>query len=397
MEYVITTATKKISRMQKRIRAIPGGTSAGKTIGILEYLIAKAQSDKTPHLTSIVSESLPHLKRGAMLDLLSILKEQDYYKDARWNKSDFVYTFETGSKIEFFSADQETRVRGPRRDRLFMNEANNIGFETFEQLEIRTREFVIMDWNPSSEFWYYTELKGKRPDVEELTLTYLDNEALPPTIKASIELRRARAGWWKVYGEGQLGEAEGKIYREWQIIPEVPHEAKLERYVVDFGYSVDPSFVGAIYRYNGGFIVDELAFQKEMSNKQIADVILNQEKKSLVIADAAEPKSIAEIKAFGLTILPCRKGKDSVRFGIAKVQAQRMSVTKASVNVIKEYRNYLWMTDKRTGEILPFPEHEYSHSMDGIRYGIDSLVVDEKKEDLRITEEDKPRYSEIGI
>jgi phage terminase large subunit len=334
--------------------------------------MSKSQEDKEPKMTSIVSESFPHLRRGVMRDFLLILKEHNLYKDKLWDKTNSVYTFETGSQIEFFSVDQPEKVRGARRDRLFINEANNIPFSAFEELEVRTKEFVFLDWNPVSEFWYYTEIKGKRTDVEELTLTYRDNEALSKEIVASIEQRKNRAGWWTVYGEGRLGEVEGKIYQGWAIIDDIPHEARLERYGIDFGYTNDPTAIVAIYYYNGGYILDEIAFQKGLSNKQIADIILNQ-KKALCIADAAEPKSIDEIRSYGVTIQPAVKGRDSVRQGIQAVQDQQVSVTKRSVNIIKEYRNYLWQTDK-DGRIINEPEHTWSHSMDAIRYGITSLV-----------------------
>jgi phage terminase large subunit len=179
-----------------------------------------------------------------------------------------------------------------------------------------------------------------------------------------------------VYGLGQLGEVEGKIYRDWQIIDEIPHEARLERFGLDFGYSNDPSAIVAIYYYNGGYIVDEIAYTKGLSNKQIADVILAQERKILTVADSAEPKSIDEIQAYGVTITPCDKGKDSVRQGIQLVQNQRMSMTKRSVNVIREYRNYLWATDRNGAFITPNePEHTFSHSMDSIRYAMANLLA----------------------
>lgn len=360
----------------RRLRVFPGGTSAGKTIAILLFLIAKAQKDPidAPTLTSIVSESFPHLRRGSMRDFLNIMQGHGYFKEARWNKTDSIYTFETGSKIEFFSSDNGDKLRGARRDRLFINEANNVTFDAFEQLEVRTKEFIILDYNPTNEFFYYTEIKPRRDDWVELTLTYLDNEGLPQTVIDSIEQRKNRKGWWQVYGLGQLGEVEGKIYKDWAIIEDIPHEARLERFAVDFGYSNDPTAIVAIYYYNGGYIVDQLAFQKELSNKQIADIILNQTNVPvLTIADSAEPKSIAEMSSYGLNVLPCEKGKDSVTNGIQIVQQQRISMTKRSADIIKEYRNYLWRTDK-DGKIMNIPEGGFDHTMDAIRYGIVSMV-----------------------
>lgn len=385
--YQLTTATKKIAALKKRIRAVQGGTSASKTVSIILYLIHLAQSDENPTLTSIVSESFPHLKRGAIRDFLSIMEEHRYFKPERWNKSDYIYEFETGSKIEFFSADQPAKVRGPRRDRLFINEANNIPYETFDQLEVRTNDFIYLDWNPTNEFWFYNEVKN-RNDVDHIILTYLDNEALGEEIKKSIEQRKDRKGWWKVYGEGQLGEVEGKIYTNWEILDEIPKFARLERYGLDFGYSNDPSSIVAIYYYQGAYITDELCFQKGLSNKQLAD-ILNNSEKQLVVADSAEPKSIDEIKSYGVNIIPAEKGADSVRNGIQIVQEQKMAITKRSVNIIKEYRNYLWETDK-DGKTLNVPEHQFSHSMDAIRYAISSII---KKPKIVVPSATKPILS----
>lgn len=369
--YSETTATRKIKRLTKRIRAVCGGTSASKTVSILIYLIAKAQTDKTPTLTSVVSESFPHLKRGSMRDFLGIMQSHHYFKDEAWNKTDYTYTFETGSKIEFFSADQPGKVRGPRRDRLFVNEANNIPYEAWDQLLVRTKEFAFADWNPTNEFWFYDQILPVREDLDFITLTYKDNEALDPNIVSDIESHKHNAQWWRVYGEGQLGEVEGKIFRDWAIIDEIPHEARLERYGLDFGYSNDPTAIVAIYSYNGGYVLNEVAFQKGLTNKQIAD-ILNANDRALIIADSAEPKSIDELKLYGLTVMPAKKGPGSVSQGIQYVQQQRISVTKQSTNIIKEYRNYLWLTDKE-GKIINEPAHEFSHSQDAIRYGLDFI------------------------
>jgi phage terminase large subunit len=358
--------------MKKRIRAVQGGTSASKTISIVLYLIARAQTDTKPTLTSIVSESFPHLKRGVIRDFIMIMEEHKYFRDERWNKTDYTYTFETGSKIEFFSADQPGKVRGPRRDRLFINEANNVPYEAFDQLEVRTKEFIFLDWNPTNEFWYYDQV-ANRTDVEHLILTYKDNEALSKEIVDSIEQRKNRSGWWKVYGEGLLGEVEGKIYKGWEVIDELPRFARLERRGLDFGYSNDPSSVVDIYYYDGGYIWDEVLFAKGLPNKRIADTILAQDTQCLVVADSAEPKSIDEIKSYGVNIIGAEKGPDSVNNGIQLVQDQKISVTKRSINIIKEYRNFLWKTDK-DGKILNVPEHEFSHSMDAGRYAMVSLI-----------------------
>lgn len=376
--YVQTTATKKISQMQKRIRAIAGGTSASKTISILLYLIARAQSDKTPTLTSVVSESFPHLRRGAMRDFLNIMQEHGYFNDDLWSKTDYTYTFETGSKLEFFSADQPSKVRGPRRDRLFVNEANNVPEEAWEQLLIRTKEFAFADWNPVAEFWMYDHYIGKRDDVEFQILTYKDNEALDQSIVAEIEQRKGNKNWWLVYGLGQLGEAEGRIYKEWNIIDEIPHEAQLVRRGLDWGFSNDPTAVVDVYRYNGGFIVDERLYRKAMFNNDIAAFLNNLESPTtLIMADSSEPKSIADLASnYSIPILGVNKkgitGKSYLKYSIEYVQQQKISVTKSSLNLIKEYRNYLWMTDKE-GKILNEPTPGNDHALDALRYAFDGL------------------------
>lgn len=366
-----TTATNKIMSLKKRIRAIQGGSSASKTISILLYLIALAQSDKDKTLTSICAESIPHLKRGAIRDFKNIMQAHSYWKDSNWNATDSIYTFETGSQIEFFSTDTGDKLRGARRDRLFINEANNVTFEAFTQLEIRTNDFIYLDWNPSNEFWFYDEVKS-RDDVDHIVLTYKDNEALEENIVKALEQRKGNKNWWQVYGLGQLGEVESKIYKDWAIIDEIPHEARLERYGMDFGYTNDPTSIVAIYYYNGGYILDEVTFQKGLSNKQIADILKNRPT-ALVVADSAEPKSIDEIASYGISIIGAEKGKDSVNNGIALVQAQRISMTKRSLNLIKEYRNYLWITDK-DGKIINQPDGGFDHSMDALRYGLTNCI-----------------------
>ena len=375
MTYKKTTAVDKILALKKRLRIVQGGSSAGKTIAILLILIERAQREENK-IFSVVSESFPHLRRGAIRDFLSIMEAHGYFVPSYWNKTEFIYSFPDGSKIEFFSVDQPGKVRGPRRDVLFINEANNINFEAYTQLAIRTNEDIYIDYNPVIEFWVHTEII---PSLEHdfIILTYLDNEGLAKSIIQELEARRGNKPWWRVYGEGHLGEIETRIYRNWAVVDEVPHEARLERYGLDFGYSNDPTAIVAIYYYNGGYILDEITFQKGLSNKMIADIIVSQPKKAIVVADSAEPKSIDEIKMYGIDIIPTVKGKGSVTRGIQYVQDQQISMTKISLNLRKEYNNYVWITDK-DGKILNEPDHQYSHSMDAIRYGMENLDVNSR-------------------
>lgn len=379
--YQKTTALRRIQKLNKRLRIIQGGSSAGKTIAVLLVLIDRLQREKGI-ISSVVSETIPHLKRGAIRDFLNIIEAHGYYQDDRWNRSDFIYTFETGSKLEFFSADSADKVRGPRRNGdLFINECNNISYETYTQLAIRTLGSIYLDFNPVAEFWVHDEIIAKEVEHDFIILTYKDNEGLPQVIVDEIESRQGNKQFWTVYGLGLLGEFEGKIFTGWRIdLDEIPHEARLERYGLDFGYSNDPTALIAVYYFNGGYILDEIAYSKGLSNKQIADLLIN-EKRALTIADSAEPKSIDELRSYGLLVQPTVKGKDSVTNGIQVVQDQQISVTKRSVNVIKEYRNYLWLVDK-DGRRLNEPSPLWNHAMDAVRYAINSLAPMKRREEF---------------
>ncbi len=386
-KFLNTTATQKIFKLKKRIRAVSGGTSASKTISILVWLIDYAQSTHN-ELISVVSESFPHLSGGAMLDFEKIMRTQGYWKEERWVRNPrAVYTFETGTKIEFISVDTVGKAHGPRRDVLYVNECNNLSYEIVDQLITRTRKIVWLDWNPSSEFWFYEQMLAERPDDIDFIgdggnyppLTYLDNEALDDVMINEIESHRNNKRWWTVYGQGKLGEIQGRIYVGWKIIQEIPHEARLVRYGLDFGYSNDEAGLVAVYEYNGGLILDEILYAKGQSNKNLADTIINQEEKTLVIGDSSEPKSIADIKSYGVNIVGAVKRKEKIgkhktynTWAISKVQEKKISVTERSVNLIKEYRNYVWMTDAN-GNNINEPEGGFDHLLDAVKYAIVSL------------------------
>ncbi len=330
---------------------------------------------------SVVSETLPHLKRGAIRDFLNIMEAHGYYRETQWNRTDFIYTFETGTKIEFFSADNAEKVRGPRRNVLFINEANNIGYETYTQLAIRTSEEIYIDYNPVAQFWVHDEVIPNM-DHDFLILTYKDNDALPETIVQELESRREKKSWWRVYGEGLIGGGEGLVYPGWRIVDELPDNARLERHYVDFGYTHDPTAIGSVYYYDQAYYLDEVAYNKGLSNKQIADILLNLDK-ALVIADSAEPKSIDELRSYGVNVMPAVKGKDSINQGIQVVQDQMICVTKRSTNILKESRNYMFEKDDNDN-FTNDPIGIWNHHMDGIRYALTSVVpIKQRQEYMR--------------
>lgn len=370
--YTKTTALDKISKLTKRIRFVNGGTGASKTISILMWLIDYCQTHNNK-VVSVVSETLPHLRKGAVRDFLNIMTAHNYFQDSKWNKSEFTYNFGT-TILEFFSADQSGKVRGPRRDVLYLNEGNNVPYDVFVQLEIRTKDIIWIDSNPTHEYWIYTDVIPHQ-DIDHITLTYKDNEGLPESVIQSIESKKHNKNFWLVYGLGQLGELEGKIFSGWQIIDEISHEARLERRGLDYGYSIDPSGLLDVYYFNGGYILDEQLYQTGMSNKRIADFILDLDHpETLVIADSAEPKSIDEMYGYGVNIRGAEKGKDSVRQGIQFMQDLPISVTKRSINLIKEYRNYTWATDRMGNTITPnVPEDAWDHLLSAARYALSTL------------------------
>lgn len=301
------------------------------------------------------------------------MKTHNYYDEESYNRTDLIYSFPTGAYIEFFGADDPTKLRGPRRDVLFINEANNVNHQVYEQLEVRTRDMVLLDYNPTHEFWAHTDVVGKE-DTDFIKLTYKDNEALEPSIIKSIEGRKDKPNWWKVYGLGEIGTREGQIYPEWPQIDSIPDEARLERRGLDFGYTNHPTAIVSIYRLNDGLILDEEEYRVGMTNPDIAGKIRTLDSpRTLVVADSAEPKSIEEIKSHGVNITGATKGPGSVNFGIQTVQDQDIMVTKRSVNIIKENRNYLWKLD-RDGKPLNVPEKVFDHAMDAIRYGLSDMV-----------------------
>jgi phage terminase large subunit len=364
-----TTAIRKILNLKKRIKIIQGGTSAGKTFGIIPVLIDKAARNEGIEI-SVVAETIPHLRRGALKDFLKIMKWTGRFFEDRFNKSLLRYEFANGSVIEFFSADDSSKLRGARRDILYINECNNVTFDSYNELAIRTRKEVYLDFNPSNEFWVHKELKNE-PDSDFLILTYKDNEALDQSIIDQIEKNKEKAktssywaNWWKVYGEGQLGMLEGVVFSNWKTIDTIPKEAKLLGIGLDFGYTNDPTAIIEIYNYNGQRIVNELAYQNGLLNSDIAKLL---PKHVPVYADSSEPKSIDEIKRFGITIKGVTKGKDSINYGIDVIQRNEYLVTANSQNLIKELRSYVWDTDKQ-GNRLNKPIDFNNHAIDAFRY-----------------------------
>jgi phage terminase large subunit len=372
-----TTAIRKLHALTKRKKIIQGGTSAGKTFGILPILIDRCL--RTPNLeTSVVSESVPHLRRGAIKDFLKIMMYTNRYKDNQWNRSTLKYTFNNGSYIEFFSVEQPDKLRGARRNVLYVNEANNIPFEAYNQLSVRTSGDIWIDFNPTANFWAHKEV-AIEDDADFITLTYKDNEALPQTIVDDIESAREKAktseywaNWWKVYGLGQIGSLEGVCIKQWNEI-ELPGEARLLCYGMDFGYSNDPTTLIGLYKYNDAYIFDEVIYQKKLLNSDISNLLSDNNITEVIYADSAEPKSIAELKTYRHKVMPCTKGKDSIVYGINLINQNKIFITSRSTNLIKELQSYTWVKD-REGNTVNKPIDAFNHCIDAARYAITSQL-----------------------
>ena len=372
-----TTTAIKIDGFRKRIRIVQGGSSAGKTFAILSLLYSYAANPECgPLEISVVSESIPHLRRGALKDFLKMLNMTGLYQEELYNRTLLRYDFPHGSYIEFFSADQSDKMRGARRDVLFMNEANNITWEAYHQLAIRTRTAIYIDYNPVREFWAHTELMHD-PDAEFLLVTYKDNQALDPAIIREIEKAKVKAetsaywaNWWKVYGLGQVGTLQGAIYEDFEVVEGIDvSRAKFVALGLDWGFSNDPTALVAIYRQGDCLLIQELLYATGLTNQDIADKLrsLGITRAWEIVADSAEPKSIEEIYRLGFNIKPAEKGPDSVRNGIDILKRFKLQVTKDSTNLIKELRSYTWATDKE-GKNTGVPIDSFNHACDAMRY-----------------------------
>jgi phage terminase large subunit len=378
-----TKALNKLRELENRIRIVRGGTSAGKTICILLILIDYAIRNPGKEI-SIVSESVPHLRRGALKDFLSILNGLHRYKENQFNRSILKYIFSNGSYMEFFSTDQPDKLRGARRTDLYINECNNIPFDAYQQLAVRTSGTVWMDYNPTNLFWVDKELIGNK-DTDFVTLTYKDNNALPETIITEIEKAKIKAqtstywsNWWKVYGLGQIGSLEGVCIPDWKEIDNIPEDAKLIAYGMDFGYSVDPTTLIGLYKWNNAYIFDEVLYKKGMLNRDISLYLQRNGITQNIIADSAEPKSIAELVGYGHSVFPVSKGRDSVVYGINLINQNEIYITRNSKNMKKELQGYVWSKDKE-GNTLQKPSGAHPDCIDAARYVLTDTLENPNK------------------
>lgn len=360
-----------------------GGTRSTKTYSALQFLVFLAVGLARKLVISVVSETLPHLKKGAIRDFERILQDEGIISgslrdDARWNATDCFFSFASGTIIEFFSADAPGKVHGPSRDVLFINEGQNIRWETANQLMIRTREFVIVDYNPTHEFWAHTEL-APDPRFKQIVSTYKDNRFLTQAQIEDIEKGKKNANWWRVYGLGETGQLEGVIY-QFEQIDRTPDNAGLVRIGgLDYGFTNSKTagidILADVRRKK--LYLDEMFYGSGMHNFDIIAALNAHgfpKRGPRLYADCAEPKANSEIKLAGFNVWPSDKGKE-ITFQISFIQGWDIYVTKTSTNLIHEFRNYLWDTD-RDGNRLNHPVKEFDHAMDAFRYGVFGQLAD---------------------
>ena len=385
MAIAITTSTKKIKQALLEptfYKVVQGGASASKTFSIMILLIGYAESYANSLIT-VAGMTYNHLATGTMRDLKKILQETNRWDNERFNKTEKIYTFPNGSQIEFLSVDNMTS-RGPRRDVLFVNEANGLNYETFDQLATRTRDFVIIDYNPSAKFWAHEELVEKKPErTTFLTLTYEDNEALSTQERENIESRKPKAGeepsnWWIVYGLGQIGTLEGNIYSGWIAEKEMPEGFILKRRGVDFGFSNDPTAVVDVYENeNKEIFVETMIYEKGLLTPELIDK-MKRLPETLAVCDNARPEIIAEMKRSGIRAIACDKTAgekmNGKRYNIELVQRRTVHYLKSDQDLEREYLSYAWRKKRSTGEYLDEPEDGNDHDLDALSYAIRDMA-----------------------
>lgn len=376
-----TTAVfdRLVSLPPYRVTCLYGGSSSSKTISVSQYLTGIAQYVPNQVIT-IIGESMPVLKRSIIRDWRTFVMGESY-DDNLFNRSDSLYTFPSGSIIQFVPGDDGSRFHGPRQDYALLDEAYNIPKDVFDMVEIRTRQRIFLTWNPRSEFWA-KELED-RDDSIMLHSTYKDNRFLEASIIKSLEGRADRdPNFYRVYVMGEYGNLEGLVFSEgsqWKKVSGFPVDAsgkpyyKWRAFGLDFGFTHDPSCLVEIRFVDGELYMKEHLYNTGLVNRDIFDRIKGIVSREPIWADAAEPKSIEELRRLGLNIKAASKPRDSVRFGINILKTYPMNVTKDSLNLIKELRNYSWEKDKKKDVYKDVPIDKFNHAIDATRYGVQKI------------------------
>jgi phage terminase large subunit len=343
-----------------------GGTSSGKTYSILQNLFLHAiENDRC--IITVAGQDIPNLKVGPIRDAHNIVDNTEGLNNyiLEYNKSDRVFTFVNGSIIEFKSYDDAQDAKQGKRDYLFLNEANGVDKIIWDELYIRTKKRSYIDYNPNNEFWVHTDLIGK-PNVTLIISDHRHNTFLDQKIHDKIEAIDDPE-LYKVYARGLTGKLEGVIFRDYNVVSGIDPDAKLIGYGLDFGFSNDPTALVSLYSHSGELIIDELIYDKGLLNVRISDLMRELGVNGRIVADSAEPKSIAELSAYGWQIEGAKKGPDSIRQSINTLKRYKLNVTQRSNNLKKELNGYKWKQNK-DGKLDNEPVDFLNHAIDALRY-----------------------------
>ena len=364
---------KHLVETDTKIVVEQGGTRSGKTYNIILWIIFQYCTNNNDKVITICRKSFPSLRATVLRDFMSILQEHNCYSEKFHNKSNSEY-YLFGNLVEFISLDQPQKIRGRKRDLLFINEGNELYFEDWQQLVFRTQERIILDFNPSDEYHWIYDKVIPREDCSFFKTTYLDNPFVEDSIIKEIELLRdTDEQYWQIYGLGERAASRSTVftYVEVNIIPE---DAELIAYGMDFGYTNDPTTFVSVYTKDRNLYLKEHLYKTQMTTSDINDFLRNEDLTSKPIyADSAEPRLISELRKMGHNILPSIKGKDSVNAGIDLLKRYKIHILSTSSNAITEFRNYKWREDK-AGSLINTPEDKWNHIIDSTRYATYSIL-----------------------
>lgn len=364
---------KHLQKSKTKITIEQGGTRSGKTYNILLWLIFDYCTKNNGKTITICRKTFPSVRASVMRDFLDILKHHRIYSEDFHNKSNSEYAL-FGNLVEFISLDQPQKVRGRKRDVLFINEANELFFEDWQQLVFRTTEKIILDYNPSDEYsWIYDNVIPRK-DAEFFKTTYLDNPFLDSSIQKEIELlRETDEAYWQIYGLGERGISKSTIF-QYTEVNKIPEDAKFISYGMDFGYVNDPTVLVSVYQKDYNLYCKEHFYQTKMTANDIfhklKEIGVN---KDAVFCDSAEPRLIDELRRMGLNTRPTIKGRDSVNAGIDLLKRYKLHITTDSSNMIQEFRNYKWVEDKG-GKLTNVPKDANNHTIDSLRYATYNML-----------------------
>ena len=358
---------------KKKIIVEQGGTRSGKTYNIILWIIFQYCTNNNNKIITICRKAFPSLRATVLRDFIGILQANNIYSEKFHNKSNSEYHL-FGNLIEFIALDQSQKIRGRKRDLLFINEANELYFEDWQQLIFRTQDQIILDFNPSDEYHWIYDKVIPREDCSFFKTTYLDNPFVEDSIVKEIErLRDTDEQYWQVYGLGERAASRSTIFKYTEV-NQIPVDASLIAYGMDFGYSNDPSTLVSVYTLGHNLYVKEHLYRTQMTTNDI-NVFLKEEKllANPIYADSAEPRLISELRRMGHNIFPSIKGKDSINAGIDLLKRYKIHILASSTNAIAEFRNYKWREDK-AGMLVNIPEDKNNHIIDPCRYATYSIL-----------------------